>query len=150
MWSIYGMGRYLFAFTIYGSITGQLAALFLGICTGLSFAFTFCSIILSLAQGHLLVRGFSVHALLSIRSTLQYLSTICFLGPSIVNLVLLVVWRDPFDMEIQFSRRCKFDVDLVWTITYSLCDNISNSWGVWVTLAVIRIVLTIIIIVRVF
>ena len=141
------MGRYLFAFTIYESLSSQLASLILGICTGLSFAFVCCSIIFSIAQKRLLIRGVPIHSLEFVRSLLHYLSSVCFLSPSIANFCFVVAWRNTSNFEVQFHHRCKLDIDLVWSITYSLCDHVSRPWGVWVTLAIIRIFLSMIVLV---
>ena len=146
-WSLYTMVRYLYAFTIYDSLNGQLAAFGLGACAGLSFAFMSCSIILSTVNKHLLVRGVFVKPLSSMHSILQYPPSLCFLFPAITNFVLLLVWKNTSTLDLNFYHRCKVDVDLVWTITHSRCDNLGQPWGVWITLAVVRIVLSLLIIV---
>ena len=147
VWSLYTMIRYLYAFTIYDSLNGQLAAFGLGILAGLSFAFTCCSIILSAVNKHLLGRGVFVKSLSSVHSVLQYPPSLCFLFPAIANFVLLLVWRNISTLDLNLHHRCKVDVDLVWTITYSRCDNLGQPWGVWIALAFIRVVLSFLIIV---
>jgi hypothetical protein len=141
------MVRYLYAFTIYDSTNGQLATLGLGFCAGLSFAFTCCSIILSAVNKHLLARGIFVKSLSYVHSTLQYPPSLCFLFPAITNFVLLVVWKNTPTVDLSFQHRCKIDVDLLWTITHSRCDTISQPWGVWIALAILRIILSLLIIV---
>lgn len=141
------MTRYLLAFTIYESLTSQLASLMLGICTGLAFAFACCSIIFSTAEKYLFNRHVPVHSVKFIRSLLQYLSFLCFLVPSITNLCFVMAWRNTTNLEVQFRHRCKLDIDLIWSISYSLCDHDSLPWGVWITLAVIRLFLSIAILV---
>ncbi|KAF8910657.1 hypothetical protein CPB84DRAFT_1764285 [Gymnopilus junonius] len=147
IWSLYCMARYLWAFTIYESTTGQAVSLALAVSTGLSFAFAACASFLYIAQTSLLVNGFSVHALVSLRSTLHYLSSCCLFGPSLVNLILILVWRKTSDLELQTRHRCRLDVDLVWSTRYSLCNHKIRNWGVWVTLSVIRLLITLIIII---
>ncbi|KAF9526402.1 hypothetical protein CPB83DRAFT_858037 [Crepidotus variabilis] len=141
IWAIYSTGRYLKAFTLYDGFTSQLVSLALGASTGLSFAFTCCSIALSLVQTRLLFHGFSVTALLSIRSALQNLSSVFFLGPSIANIILLIVWRSSQDSEIQITHRCNLEVDLVWSVNV-LCNHPPHAWGIWIALAVVRTALS--------
>ena len=147
IWAIYSTVRYLWAFTIYESVTGQAVSLALAASTGLSFAFAACASFLYMAQTSLLVNGFSVNALVSLRAMLHYLSSCCLFGPSVANLILILVWRKTTDLELQVKHRCRLDVDLVWSISYSLCNRRLRNWGVWVTLSVVRLVLTLIIIV---
>ena len=147
LWSIYSTIRYLLAFTIYQSITGQVVSLVLGAAAGLSFAFAACGSILTMFQTTLLMNGMSVNAILSIRATLYYMASCCLLGPSIVNLVFLVVWRKSSDIELQSRHRCRLDVDLIWSTKYSLCNRRSWSWGSWVALSAFRVLITSIIIV---
>jgi len=141
------MIRYLYAFTIYDNLNCQLAAFGLGVCAGLSFAFTCCSIILSAVNKHLLGRGVFVKSLSSVHSILRYPPTVCFLIPAITNFVLILVWKNTSIPELNLHHRCKVDVDLVWTITHSRCDNLGQPWGVWIALAVVRVVLSLLIIV---
>lgn len=147
VWSSYTMIRYLYAFTIYDDPDGQLATFGLGICAGLSFAFTCCSIILSTVNKYLLSRGIFVKPLSSVHSILQYPPSIFFLVPAITNFVLLLLWKNTSSVDLSFRHRCKVDVDLIWTITHSHCDNLGKPWGVWITLAVFRLVFSLLIIV---
>ncbi|KAF8968122.1 hypothetical protein BDZ97DRAFT_1916343 [Flammula alnicola] len=147
IWSLYSTARYLLAFTIYQSVTGQVISLVLGAATGLSFALAACGCILSMAQTTLLVHGISVQALLSLRSTLYYLSSCCLLGPSVVNFVLTFLWKRTSDIELQSRYRCKLDVDLVWSITYSLCNHKNRNWRSWVALSAFRLLATLSIII---
>ncbi|KAF9477915.1 hypothetical protein BDN70DRAFT_77863 [Pholiota conissans] len=147
LWSIYSTVRYLLAFTVYQSITGQVVSLVLGSATGLSFAFSSCGSILTMAQTPLLLHGISVKTLLSVRVTLYYMASCCFLGPSIVNLVLLLLWKKNPDIELLTRYRCRLDVDLVWSVTYSLCNHKNRSWGRWVALSALRLALTLIVII---
>jgi len=102
-----------------------------------------------MTQTILLMNGLSVQALITLRSLLRYLSSLCFLAPSIVNLVLSIVWKKTKDTELQAWHRCRLDVDLIWSIPYSLCNHKTRSWGLWMTVFVIRIFLSLIIIVSV-
>ncbi|KDR76223.1 hypothetical protein GALMADRAFT_139952 [Galerina marginata CBS 339.88] len=147
IWAIYSTARYFLAFTIYQSASGQSLSLALGISTGLSFAFASCAGILYIAQTNLLFHGFSVQALLSLRSILHYLSSCCLFGPSLVNFVVILVWRKTSDIELQTRHRCGLDVDLVWSTRYSLCNHKNRTWGFWITLSIVRLLVTLIIII---
>ncbi|KAH9481359.1 hypothetical protein JR316_0005884 [Psilocybe cubensis] len=122
-WAIYSTVRYFIAFTVYQSITGQAVSLALGTATGLSFAFASCASILWTGQTYLLIHGFSVQALMTLRRTLHFLSSCCLFGPSVVNLVLVFLWKKHIDLELQVRYRCKLDVDLVWSVRESLCNH---------------------------
>lgn len=135
------------AFCIYGSTTGQAFSLALGAITGLSFALTCCATILGIAQPRLLIHGFPVQSLLTMRSVLQYTASFCLLAPSIVNFVLVFVWKKTTDLELQTRHRCRLDIDLVWSPPFSLCNHKARTWGLWLTLSAIRLVITLIIIV---
>ncbi|KIM39846.1 hypothetical protein M413DRAFT_446765 [Hebeloma cylindrosporum] len=141
-WAIYNTVCYLLAFTIYQGVTGQIFSLALGASTGLSFALTSCASILSVAQTSLLRRGIPVRALVPLGAALHYLASCCLLGPSIVNLVLLFTWRNTSDLELLIQHRCRLDVDLVWSTTYSLCNRKRNTWGIWIALAAFRLLIT--------
>ncbi|KAF9563231.1 hypothetical protein CPC08DRAFT_760993 [Agrocybe pediades] len=147
IWAIYSTARYLLAFTIYQSAMGQIFALVMGVSTGLSFTFSSCSAILYAGQTHLLVHGFSVQALISLRRTLHYLSSLCLFGPSLVNVALIFLWKGTPDLELQTRLRCGLDVDLVWSAKYRLCGQKNKTWGFWVTLSLLRFFLTLIIII---
>ncbi|KAF9048666.1 hypothetical protein BJ165DRAFT_1592738 [Panaeolus papilionaceus] len=142
IWTIYNTARYLNAFTIYDNVKGQAFSLVLGACTGLSFTFFACASILSFTQMTLLAHGISVQTLVSLRSVLRYLSTLCLLGPGIVNLVLIIISRRTNSLELQPRYRCHLDVDLIWSTTQTLCHRKDYSWGVWLFLAIFRVVLT--------
>jgi hypothetical protein len=135
------------AFCIYGSITGQALSIAFGATTGLSFAFTCCAIILRYFQPRLLIHGFPVQSLLTLRSILEYSASCCLLGPSIVNFVLIFVWTKTTDMELQTRNRCRIDIDLVWSPSFSLCNRKNSTWALWLALSAIRLVVTLIIIV---
>ena len=132
---------------MYGSITGQALSLALGAITGLSFALICCATILSFVQSHLLIHGFPVQSLLTMRSVLQYSASCCLVGPSIVNFVLVFIWKKTTDLELQTRHRCRLDIDLVWSAPFSLCNHKTRTWGLWLTLSAIRIVVTLFIIV---
>ena len=135
------------AFCIYSSITGQALSITLGAITGFSFAFTCCATILSFVQPRLLIHGFPVQSLITMRSILDCSASCCLLGPSIVNFVLLFVWKNTTDLELQTRHRCRLDIDLVWSPPFSLCNRKSSTWGIWLALSAIRLVVTLIIIV---
>ena len=146
-WSIYSTVRYLLAFTIYQSITGQVISLFLGMATGLSFAFGACGSILTLSQTILLMDGLSVRAISIIHITLYYLASACLLGSSVTNIVLLVIYRKTPDLELQTRYRCRLDVDLIWSTSDSICNLRRCPWGSWIILSTLLLVITLAVIV---
>lgn len=93
------------------------------------------------------MNGISVYAITSIRTTLQYMASCCLIGPSVANLVLLVIWKQNPDIELQTRHRCRLDVDLIWSTTYSLCNRRRWSWGSWVALSAFRLIVTLAIVV---
>ncbi|KAF8150002.1 hypothetical protein B0H34DRAFT_732058 [Crassisporium funariophilum] len=147
IWAIYNTARYLLAFYIYDSTTGQAFSLALGICAGLSFVFASCARILSVAQPKLLMHGISVKSLFSLRSTLHYLASCCLISPSIVNFVLVFVWKKTTDLQLMTKHRCRLDIDLLWSPSYALCNHKNRTWGSWVTLSAIRLLVTLSIII---
>ncbi|KAF8808746.1 hypothetical protein BYT27DRAFT_7164032 [Phlegmacium glaucopus] len=147
LWAVYSTVRYLLAFYIYGSLTGQAISITLGAITGLSFALTCCATILGFVQPHLLIHGFAVQPLLTMGSILQYSASCCLFGPTVVNFILVFVWKNTTDQELQTRRRCGLDIDLVWSPSFSLCNRKTRNWGLWVALSVIRLVITLIIII---
>ena len=145
VWAVYSTVCYLLAFTIYQGVTGQIFSLMLGASTGLSFALISCASILAVAQSSLLLRGIPVRVLVPLGTALNYLASCCLLGPSIVNVVLLFIWRNTSDLELLIQHRCRLDVDLVWSTTYSLCNRKNKAWGIWIALAIFRLLVTLVI-----
>ena len=148
VWSLYTAGRYLYAFTVYASLTGQLVAISLGICAGLSFALAMCAFILSWLQTTLLLHGVAIRSIFFARSLLRYASSTCLLIPSVLNIALPFIWKNTSDVELTPKYRCQLDIDLVWSTTRIPCLFRELGWLSWVIAAAIRCAITVGVIVR--
>lgn len=84
---------------------------------------------------------------MSLRRVLYYLSSFCFLGPSVVNFALLFIWKNTPDLELQVRHRCRLDVDLVWSASQLLCNHRDKTWGRWIALSAFRLLASIVIVV---
>jgi hypothetical protein len=85
--------------------------------------------------------------------SLAYLSSAVVLGLTMINLVLVNVWRTPRD-PAQFARsiqgRCHWDLDVVWSGTGMACAAQGNArpFGVWLGAAIFRLVMSAVLVVR--
>lgn len=145
MWAIYNTVRYFIAFSNFGAPTYQVICLALGISTGVSFLLSFSSFLLAIRNG--LIHGVTPTYLSILRTTMDYLSSFCLIGPAVVNFALLFIWKDSQDPYLNVANRCHFDVDVVWSVSNTLCTNKSPHWAVWLTVSALRLALTLIIIV---
>lgn len=76
---------------------------------------------------------------------MDYLSSFCLIGPAAVNFALLFIWKDSDNPHWNVVNRCHFDVDVVWSVSNTLCNNKSPYWAIWLTVSVLRLALTLII-----
>ena len=76
---------------------------------------------------------------------MDYLSSFCLIGPAAVNFVLVFIWKKSEDPYWNVDNRCRFDVDIVWSISNRLCNNKSPYWAIWLTVSALRLALTLII-----
>lgn len=144
IWSLYNTIRYFYAFTIYESPAGQSYSLALGTSTGLSFACLACAVILALAEPALSLHGIAFRRLLSARQWLHYISSFLLTVPAIINFAAVFSWRNATDPQLMTAHRCHVDIDIIWSTSYTLCDLKSPSWGVWLTLSVLRLFVTLV------
>ncbi|TFK63625.1 hypothetical protein BDN72DRAFT_308207 [Pluteus cervinus] len=146
VWAVYNSVRYFLAFAIYRSVDGQIASLVQGICTTLTVALLACALVLDFFQPQLLLHHIRSRSILLARTFLVYISTFLLLGPAVVNFALLFAWRHHNDSETTPGSRCFVDIDFVWSPSASTnCKH--PPWGVWITLASVRLTLTLIIII---
>ncbi|KAF8890755.1 hypothetical protein BD779DRAFT_1516928 [Infundibulicybe gibba] len=115
-WGVYTTVRYFLAYAADESMTAQAAALALGTSSALD----------------------PLRYILTICTALHYISSLFLIGPTIVNLVLLFLWKDAADTQINIRTRCHPDVDVVWP-TSGQCHS---AWGVWLALVLARLVVT--------
>ncbi|KAF8999878.1 hypothetical protein BDQ17DRAFT_1427609 [Cyathus striatus] len=142
-WTIYNTVMYFLAFTVYNSSEGQVISLALGISTGVSFALLACAAVLSFCRSHLLAHHFPIWILDRLRTVIRYLLSLLILGSSAVNLAMVNAIRRSSDVQLRLSGRCHFDIDSIWSVSDNPCDGASPAWGVWLTVAIVRLVMTI-------
>ena len=76
---------------------------------------------------------------------MDYLSSFCLIGPAVVNLAIISIRKDTVDPYFNLRNRCHLDVDIVWSVSNTLCNNTSPEWAIWLTLSALRLALTLII-----
>lgn len=145
VWAIYNTVRYLVAFSDSGDSTNQIFCLALGISTGVSFLLTFFSSILAISGRNRHIYAVTPNYLLYLRRTMDYLSSFFLIGPAVVNFALVFIWKDSFDSHSNPHNWCHLDVDLLWSVSNTLCNNKSPGWAIWLILSAFRLALTLII-----
>ncbi|KZV67965.1 hypothetical protein PENSPDRAFT_687645 [Peniophora sp. CONT] len=141
-WTTYTGVRYFIAFVMYRSSTRRTLSLALGVSSLVALSL---SLVLASSKPVLgplvrtrpdLLRLFMVAARIA-----RACVTLLTLGPAIVNLVLVFVWRNDGDPEVRLRGRCRWDIDVDWTTGVgSRCE--SPTWGVWLAAAIVRLVMT--------
>lgn len=76
---------------------------------------------------------------------MDYLSSFLLIGPAAVNFALVIMWKDSENPYWNIDNRCHFDVDVVWSVSNTLCSNKSPYWATWLTVSALRLALTLII-----
>ncbi|KAF8064334.1 hypothetical protein FPV67DRAFT_1504536 [Lyophyllum atratum] len=143
--AVYNTVRYFVAFVRYESVGGQAASIVLGISTGASFAFLTCAFVLSVFQSCLLTHHVPLRPLLLTRTAFHALASFALFGPAVVNVALLFAWKNSPITELNLQRRCHTDIDVIWSVSNAECKP--PSWGVWVALSLLRLVITLFIII---
>ena len=141
VWAIYNTVRYFITFTDFEDSTNQSFCLALGISTAISFLLALISFLLAFRDNRVHSPGY----LSFIRSTLDYLSSFCLLGPAIVNFALIFIWKDSVDPHFNLHNRCHLDVDIVWSASNTLCQGRTPGWAIWLILSSVRLALTFIV-----
>ena len=139
-WAIYNTVRYFITFSDFGDPTIQALCLALGTSTGVSFLLTFSSFLLAIRK-----HGVTPTYLSYVRTTMDYLSSFCLIGPAAVNFALVFIWKKSEDPYWNVVNRCRFDVDIIWSVSNTLCSNKSPYWAIWLTVSALRLALTLII-----
>jgi hypothetical protein len=140
-WAIYNLVRYFRAYTTYTSLTGLAVSLSLGTAATLSLAFLMAAALLSMFRQYLEMHQIPLSYLLFVGNALTYLSSFLLLAPALVSFALVFAWRNSSDSELQLQNRCYLDIDVVWSITRTVCDRVP-SWGLLLVLSIIRVILT--------
>lgn len=145
---MYNTVRYFVAFTVYTTRDRQIALLVLGTAAALSFASLMLSILLSLFVPHLGWKHRSRSSYTRIQALLTYTASLLILGPAIVNVIFVAVWRHSSDPGLSVQGRCHWDIDVLWTGTGFECDvNHAVSWGAWLAGSVVRLIFTAVVLV---
>lgn len=138
--AVYNTIRYFLAYTIYNSKDGQSLSLSMGISTGFAFTLLVCAAILATFQPYLLAHQIPLRPLLLCRTVMHMLASFFIFGPAVVNTTLLFIWKKSTDPELNFLQRCHVDIDVIWSVSNAQCKP--ASWGVWLTLSLVRLLLT--------
>ncbi|EKM52381.1 uncharacterized protein PHACADRAFT_176385 [Phanerochaete carnosa HHB-10118-sp] len=142
-WGVYTAVRYFVAFTIYTARDRHIALLVLGVASALSFVTTLLTLVLSFLARRLDSRHQprSIHA--RIFPFLSLVASVLLLGPAVVNVAFVTIWRHSADPGLSAQGRCHGDIDILWTGTGLQCSG-SHAvvWGAWLAGSIVRLVLT--------
>ena len=147
-WATYTTVRYFVAYAVYQESTRRSAALSLAIVSSLSLilvAGLALSLMLPCSITHHHPRLRSLHK--SPHHVLQFLVSLFLFAPTVVNLVLVLVWRH-IGSNLSLRGRCHWNVDVVWVGVGGQCASHAPAFGVWLTAAILRLVLTVLVLVR--
>ncbi|PPQ85762.1 hypothetical protein CVT25_003080 [Psilocybe cyanescens] len=149
IWSAYNVVRYFMALFLYGGDTsvGRAICLALGTSAGVSFAITFFTLVLSMIKHSFRTHSLILRYMLRVCFFLQYLASLCLLAPTVVNLVLIFIWKSSPNPRYSLHSRCHFDIDAVWSATTNPCHDRASSWAIWLLLSCVRLVVTLFILV---
>ena len=78
---------------------------------------------------------------------LQLLLSFFLFAPTVANLVLVCVWRS-VGSGLSLRGRCHWSPDAVWVGVGGQCSPHAPPWGVWLTAAILRLILTAVALVR--
>lgn len=137
LWGAYTMVRYFLAFATVTYHTQCVFSLALGIVSAIAVAATIVTITLPLFHG-----SACVHSCRQMRSLLRACFLSLILLASATNLALVVIWRP--------NNRCAWDIDISWYLSAvdppaTRCDP--ATFTMWIIAAVLRLLLTSILIV---
>src|SRR5579863_8678416 len=144
-WATYTTVRYFVAYAIYSGHGRRAAALSLGITSSLSFLFA-----VALALSFVLSCRVTRHRprLRLLDRVLLFLVSFCLFAPTVVNLVLVLVWRHAGSNSLSLRGRCHWNLDVVWVGVGGQCAGHAPAFWVWLTAAILRVVLTVCVLVR--
>jgi hypothetical protein len=132
------------AFSIYGTefTLGRLLCLVLGICTAATVALYICSQVIEYIRRKIDYRTQTSKYLIFLRHSLHLLSSTFVLGPAVVNLIFVFVWRNSPDSRYNLHNRCHIDIDSIWSVEHNFCIAQSPAWGIWISIAAVRAAVT--------
>jgi hypothetical protein len=149
-WATYNTGRYLAAFMSYSASGAQAATLALGTFTTLSISLLVASALISSFSTYIVTLQITSKLLHRIRAVLRGLATFFLLLPAIVAFALVFAWRNASEPELRFRGRCHWDIDVVWSGPGSRCEANAPTWGTWLAASLLRLIFTLITVVRAF
>ncbi|CCM00702.1 uncharacterized protein FIBRA_02742 [Fibroporia radiculosa] len=140
-WAVYNTVRYYLAASLYSYRERQIILLVLGTSAALSLTLIFTALIIALFAPQLgwVHRPGAPHVL--VQACLSFCASALLLGPAIINLVFVFLWRHSSNTDNTLQGRCHWDVDVFWSGLGVRCER-SPAWGSWVAGAVVRLVLT--------
>ncbi|KAH8077102.1 hypothetical protein BXZ70DRAFT_707715 [Cristinia sonorae] len=144
-WALFTTIRYAIAVTIYVSHDRNTILVVLASVCGFSVALVTTSILLSIFSRTL---GWNV-GLRSPYETIQLLlglgTSVSVLGPAIMNVVLVFLWKNSSTAADSLRGRCSWDIDVSWSGTGGQCGaGQAKGWGWWLGAALFRLTLTLI------
>ncbi|EIN05172.1 hypothetical protein PUNSTDRAFT_122501 [Punctularia strigosozonata HHB-11173 SS5] len=139
LWTMYTVARYFIGSAIYTSHDRHTIAFILGASSSLSLLLFFLSVTLTYSD----LSALSPHTSAYLITFFQYFASFFLLLPAIANFILVFVWHHTSDLGESLEGRCNWDLDVVWTGVGHTCQaGAATGWGVWLVLAVVRMVLT--------
>ncbi|KAF5329386.1 hypothetical protein D9619_008953 [Psilocybe cf. subviscida] len=143
-WAAFNSIRYFMTCSIYGkeSTLGRLLCILLGTCTAAAVALYLCSQSIEYVRRTIHSRPPISRKLIHLRQSLHIISSIFVLGPAVVNLVFVFVWRNSSNSRYNLHNRCHIDIDGIWSVERNFCIAQSPAWSVWISIAAIRAVAT--------
>lgn len=130
---MYTAVRYFIAFALYNDPIRHRISLALGISCFLAFVTLILLALRTLVPTNL--RHLLPLKALT-RQAVPYLASLLQVGPAIVNLVFVFIWRNT-----ELFGRCDWDLDVVWRGQTGQCPG-ALPWGVWLAGGIARLVIT--------
>ena len=145
-WASYTAARYFIAYRVF--LDRRSAALPLGISSILSVLLVIALVMSFILPYHIIERRpQSRYQIISTHHILQFLLSFFLFAPTVVNLVLVCVWRN-VGSGLSLRGRCHWSPDAVWVGVGGQCATRAPAWGVWLTAAILRLILTAVVLVR--
>lgn len=151
-WAIATTVLYLLSFSRYQSLLGASFALALGASSTFAFGLLVTSAILSLFSFTVLTSMHVSTAFIDGSRRVLGAMTSFFVGaPALINLALVIIWRDPNGptfasatgtREVLYLARCHWDVDIIWSGPTNSYPCYRYGWGVWLAAALVRAIVT--------
>ncbi|KAI0000796.1 hypothetical protein BJV74DRAFT_820739 [Russula compacta] len=146
-WATYTTVRYFVAYAAYPDSARRSAALSLGICSLLSLVFVAALALSFVLPYHITQSRPHLRSLSqSPHHALQVFASFFLFAPTVVNLVLVLVWRHA-GSSLGLRGRCHWNLDVVWVGVGGQCVHHPPAFGVWLTAASVRLALTAIVLV---